>query len=502
MTASLCSRLLRTFRAWSLPTLLAVFHAGNVGAAPSSPSLPPQGPAGWETAHGWVMGGVSDKSAPVVLFVHGLVSSTTNFKAPFLAWNLKDIDFDPKATAVVNGAVGVALSPKSPRRNWFDELGRTFRVASWDQVPCIAAATGIPSATCQASDTFDAAYQSAPWALRKLLDETTGPIAIIGHSRGGLIGRRLLKEFGNAGGRIKWFVTLHSPNRGVTFMGKAAALDDTGMAFLKALPEDVVGPISAARNAVSALNGAAGAEELAPTGAKSVIPKLQAGETQVPGIAYLSFGGNSTVVLHVYAKGPAAGTNCGAGKEYDAGLCYDKCPAGKKGVGPVCWETCPPGFTDSGVGCTKPEPYGRGAGYPWKFGDAVDDKGMYQRCEKANGAGNCEKDGAIVYPKCKVGYHQVGCCICTPDCPGGMSDTGATCLKRTSTRAGTSPTAVFDILSLKSFPELTNGTGDLMVTDASARLPWPGARHITQPLHHGEVLWDAGTMEKVRAFLR
>ena len=127
---------------------------------------------------------------------------------------------------------------------------------------------------------------------------------------------------------------------------------------------------------------------------------------------------------------------CSSGYDKDAGLCYEKCPSGYAGVGPVCWQSCPDGWRDDGAFCAKPEPYGRGAGYPWKFGDALDDSGMKSRCEAANGAGNCEKDGAIFYPKCKANFHKVGCCICSPDCPSGMADIGVSCTKKTSTRGG------------------------------------------------------------------
>lgn len=42
---------------------------------------------------------------------------------------------------------------------------------------------------------------------------------------------------------------------------------------------------------------------------------------------------------------------------------------------------------------------------------------MYERCEKDHGKGRCEKNGLIVYPKCKNGYHSFGCCICRPSKP-------------------------------------------------------------------------------------
>jgi hypothetical protein len=131
---------------------------------------------------------------------------------------------------------------------------------------------------------------------------------------------------------------------------------------------------------------------------------------------------------------------CGA-NEYDAGLCYPKCQAGYDGVGPVCWESCPAGFTNTGGHCLKPGAYGRGAGYPWKFGDALNDSGMKARCEADHGAGNCEKSGAIFYPKCKAGFNAVGCCVCSPACPSGMLDIGVSCQKRSYGRGvGTVPT--------------------------------------------------------------
>lgn len=35
----------------------------------------------------------------------------------------------------------------------------------------------------------------------------------------------------------------------------------------------------------------------------------------------------------------------------------------------------------------------------------------------------------MCYPKCKKGFHPFGCCICSPDCPEGYIDDGATCRK-------------------------------------------------------------------------
>lgn len=109
--------------------------------------------------------------------------------------------------------------------------------------------------------------------------------------------------------------------------------------------------------------------------------------------------------------------------------------AGSWTTGDSVWATwraarpCPPAFTDAGAYCTKPPPYDRGVGYPWQFGDPLDDSGMFSRCEADHGPGNCEKYDLVVYPRCAAGYHAFGCCICTPDCPSGMTDIGISCQK-------------------------------------------------------------------------
>lgn len=107
---------------------------------------------------------------------------------------------------------------------------------------------------------------------------------------------------------------------------------------------------------------------------------------------------------------------CGDGMDKLGLLCYNKCPSGMSRFGFDCHSNCPAGFNDQGLFCRKSE-YGRGAGYPWKFGDALNDNGMRGRCEKDHGSGNCEKNGAVYYPKCKPGYSSVGCCICRPAVP-------------------------------------------------------------------------------------
>lgn len=86
----------------------------------------------------------------------------------------------------------------------------------------------------------------------------------------------------------------------------------------------------------------------------------------------------------------------------------------------IYYIACPAGFTDNGLYCLKPRAYGRGVGYVlWKR----------DQCEKDYPKLGCEKNGALWYPKCEPGYHNVGCCICSPNCPEGWTDIGISCKK-------------------------------------------------------------------------
>jgi len=121
--------------------------------------------------------------------------------------------------------------------------------------------------------------------------------------------------------------------------------------------------------------------------------------------------------------------NKGLGCEQWGAIIYPKCKAGFFNVACcICEEYCPEGFRDDGLYCAKPSAYGRGVGYPWEFGDEMNLDAAWKRCQKDHPEG-CEQWGLIIYPKCKPGFHNVGCCICSPDCPAGWTDIGVSCEK-------------------------------------------------------------------------
>jgi hypothetical protein len=122
--------------------------------------------------------------------------------------------------------------------------------------------------------------------------------------------------------------------------------------------------------------------------------------------------------------------SCHHGRELHAGMCYTPCRAGYEGHATMCvFDSCPSRFTDQGLFCGKPAAYGRGAGYPWKLGDKLGSLDEARaRCRKDN-PGGCEKNGQIIYPKCRDGYNEFGSNLCTPDCPANFQDIGVSCKK-------------------------------------------------------------------------
>jgi hypothetical protein len=134
--------------------------------------------------------------------------------------------------------------------------------------------------------------------------------------------------------------------------------------------------------------------------------------------------------LKAYGRGVGKPIHtCTDPNEKDGLLCYPKCKSGYLGVGPVCWQSCPDKFRDDGAFCFKPDSYGRGIGY------ALSNK---SKCEAENPQG-CEQWGLLLYPKCAASFHNAACCICSPNCPSGMTDIGISCAKDSYGRGAGTP---------------------------------------------------------------
>jgi len=129
-------------------------------------------------------------------------------------------------------------------------------------------------------------------------------------------------------------------------------------------------------------------------------------------------------IKHSYTRGVGTIPDCNPTTEYENGaLCYPNCKPDFKGDGPVCWGVCPSGFKNYDGFCGKPNTdYGRGTGYRSEAACVEDNK-------HNAGINGCEYYYGLWYPKCDKGFHNYDCCVCTPDCPPGFSDDGATCYK-------------------------------------------------------------------------
>lgn len=167
-------------------------------------------------------------------------------------------------------------------------------------------------------------------------------------------------------------------------------------------------------------------------------------------------------------------TTCPAGKQNQAGLCYNACNAGYGAAGPVCWQNCPSGYTDTGAlchysaksltanlqrtGCHVDSPFGcivPAMGCPSGYTNA----GVFcalntpsvpagysgltglDLTKKSYGRGagtipdQCpggQLDAGLCYSNCKAGHSGVGP-VCWQGCPGGKINCGAGCANSTTT---------------------------------------------------------------------
>ncbi|MEO7137379.1 MAG: hypothetical protein ABI037_06665 [Gemmatimonadales bacterium] len=165
----------------------------------------------------------ADPTRPAILLVHGLHQDARTWTAPSSTEYAYDYQHHPgnKRIGETHAApnVGVYKIGKSKwiygsdenraawdkENNWFDFLVQQgFTVATWSQKK-LTMADAMPSARL----AFDSLL--AQTAARN--PNAPPSVALIAHSRGGLVVRQLLKEKGSQG-RVKWAITLHTPHQG------------------------------------------------------------------------------------------------------------------------------------------------------------------------------------------------------------------------------------------------------------------------------------------------
>ncbi len=225
---------------------------------------------------------------PAVIFIHGLGMDKNFWTSPLetkiFAKNipLKVFAATRPRPASITGRKKLTIGsvPKKIDTLWTVLRDKGFNLLCWSQrrpVGPISAAV----------EELDEIIQRTMRVFRNK------PLALIGHSRGGLIARKYMER--EVPG-IKALITLSTPHRGSSLSRIGRRLSPLS-AFLKGiLPRDTHGTVSAVlKNVTDLLEGSA-LKELMP--GSDFFRDLK--DSEVDGINYLSFGGTKTELLTLY----------------------------------------------------------------------------------------------------------------------------------------------------------------------------------------------------------
>lgn len=278
-------------------TLLGLSLLCGTAAAQSQPWSPDG------VVNGRIRFGQPDR--PAVLLVHGLGSSgDAAWRKPSLTGANFDYSNHPADRSLGGGhrqpafglhELGLSNTLGVDADNLFDALGNAgFTVATWDQP----------------QRSFSAALPSMLAALDKFVADTVAvnpssppPIALIGHSRGGLLIRSALKTRGMMG-RVRWVMTLHSPHGGsdMAQFGSRCGTDWASSLDLGPFngPRDqLLATVRRGLAPIDALVNNPAQAELGPD--SPLINGLAAGERKLPFVRYVTWGGNRPRYVRVYA---------------------------------------------------------------------------------------------------------------------------------------------------------------------------------------------------------
>lgn len=267
----------------------------------------------WFFKHGGAFHRSTVPTRPAILLFHGLHGTANAWMSPaddpgvggyFYDFRDTPPQVREESSTPNEGIFKVGKSDRSAAKvnanNWFGFLvSQNFTVATWTQP----------------LETFDQAYPSAQEAYAQFLSVTQAmnpapppPVALLGHSRGGLLIRKLLNDYQGSGGRVKWVITLHSPHSG-SELAQAPEKLRTDVETLCSTPIVVEGLEPWAATTSVMCYGSLesfikdqlkdGQRELAPGG--HVVSEVVAGETRLQGVTYFTFGGTSPTYLRFYA---------------------------------------------------------------------------------------------------------------------------------------------------------------------------------------------------------
>jgi len=261
---------------------------------------------------GWCFVASKDPRRPAILLFHGLHQGEWNWTKPSshdqYIYNYR---VHPKVRHETKESPGVGVfkigrsekldSKGVDGNNWFDFLlSQGYSVATWTQN----------------GPRFEPAYQSAKKAYGVFLKKTAArspsappPIALIAHSRGGLVIRRLLKDPENDVRRVRWVITLHSPHQGsdmarvpsqifaeITDVLSPVPLPKKVKEELHELAVEMARPLT--KFVTEHTTAGDESRELMPEG--PLFRNLENGEKALPGVRYYTFGGTNPRYYRLY----------------------------------------------------------------------------------------------------------------------------------------------------------------------------------------------------------
>lgn len=258
--------------------------------------------ASWWSRHGGFFHAGADPSLPAVLLIHGNHESATNWTDPARMEQHYDYRRHPGAKKLGKKSVPNAGIYKVSASPWLDLEGR-----SW--VEFLRARGYTVAGYSQSPGTIAEIMEEAEEGFARFLSETAAlqpgsppPVAILAHSRGGLIARHILKRQG-AAGRVRWLVTLHTPHQGSEMAVAPRRLADEAVEAAGGahLPEPFQGQLrELARKIASPLWKMIDdqSKELRP--GSPMFLALEEGERPVAGVHYHTFGGTNPDFYRMY----------------------------------------------------------------------------------------------------------------------------------------------------------------------------------------------------------
>ena len=258
-----------------------------------------------------------DPTQPAILLVHGLHQDSGTWTAPSTVGYSYDASHDPASERIGDThpepGIGIYKVGKSNwlyaddrlrwdrEHSWFEYLKNLgFTVATWSQ-PGTSFADALPSA--------DSAFDSLLAMTRARSPAAPPPVALIGHSRGGLVIRRLLKDRRSnpAMARVKWVITLHSPHHGSVLGEYPGRLVAESIDLVDCCaPSSVTAPfkpqlknlVTEAMRPMTKILIDFESRELTPD--SPMLRDLANGETAIPGVKYFTFGGVKPSLFRLY----------------------------------------------------------------------------------------------------------------------------------------------------------------------------------------------------------